>query len=89
MAASTSRRKNFIDSSLAMITSYGFDGLDLDWEYPNRRDAVYGTADIDNFTTLLREIREVFDKKELLLTAAVSSVREAASQSYNVTAISQ
>ncbi|CAD0205835.1 unnamed protein product [Chrysodeixis includens] len=89
MAASASSRKNFIDSSLSMITKYGFDGLDIDWEYPSRRDTVYGSADIDNFTTLLKEFREAFDKKKLLLTAAVSSVREAASQSYNVTAISQ
>lgn len=87
MAGSPSLRKNFIDSALNMITSYGFDGLDIDWEYPNRRDSVHGSADIDNFTTLLREIREVFDKRDLLLTAAVSSVRATASQSYDVAAI--
>nr|XP_049706278.1 probable chitinase 2 isoform X5 [Helicoverpa armigera]XP_049706280.1 probable chitinase 2 isoform X7 [Helicoverpa armigera] len=89
MAASSTLRQNFIDSALKMITTHGFDGLDIDWEYPNRRDTVHGKADIENFTTLLKEIREVFDKKGLLLTAAVSSVRASASQSYNVKAISE
>ncbi|XP_047036858.1 probable chitinase 2 [Helicoverpa zea] len=89
MAANSRLRQNFIDSALKMITTHGFDGLDIDWEYPNRRDTVHGKADIENFTTLLKEIREVFDKKGLLLTAAVSSVRASASQSYNVKAISE
>ncbi|CAH0697378.1 unnamed protein product [Spodoptera exigua] len=89
MAASPTLRKNFIDSALNMITKHGFDGLDIDWEYPNRRDTVHGEADIDNFTTLLKEIRAVFDKQGLLLTAAVSSVRAAATQSYNVAEISK
>ncbi|XP_063897317.1 probable chitinase 2 isoform X1 [Helicoverpa armigera] len=89
MANNSTLRQNFIDSALKMITTHGFDGLDIDWEYPNRRDTVYGEADIENFTTLLKEIREVFDKKGLLLTAAVSSVRASASQSYDVKAISE
>lgn len=72
-----------------MITTHGFDGLDIDWEYPNRRDTVYGVADIDNFTTLLKEIRAEFDKKGLLLTAAVSAIKAAASQSYDVKGISK
>uniref|UniRef100_A0A2A4K931 chitinase n=1 Tax=Heliothis virescens TaxID=7102 RepID=A0A2A4K931_HELVI len=89
MAANSTLRQNFIDSALKMLTTHGFDGLDIDWEYPNRRDTVNGEADIDNFTTLLKEVREVFDKKGLLLTAAVSAVRAAASQSYDVKAISE
>lgn len=89
MAASTTLRKNFITSALKMVQDHGFDGLDVDWEYPNRRDTVNGQADIDNYTELLRELREEFDKHGLFLSAAVSSVRDMASLSYDIPAISR
>ncbi|KAM3962177.1 chitinase-3-like protein 1 [Aphomia sociella] len=89
MAANPSMRQNFIQSALKMIQDHGFDGFDVDWEYPNRRDTVNGQADVDNFTQLLRELREEFDKHGLLLTAAVASVKEMASVSYDIPAISQ
>ena len=34
MVNNPSDRKRFIDRALAFIEKYGFDGLDLDWEYP-------------------------------------------------------
>ncbi|OMO61770.1 hypothetical protein CCACVL1_23255, partial [Corchorus capsularis] len=35
MASQASSRKSFIDSSIRIARSYGFHGLDLDWEYPS------------------------------------------------------
>ncbi|XP_046972453.1 chitinase-3-like protein 1 [Vanessa cardui] len=89
MAANPTLRKNFVSSALAMVLQYGFDGLDVDWEYPNRRDSVNGQADINNFTQLLKELREAFEKYGLLLTAAVSSVKSSASLSYDIPSIVQ
>ena len=34
MVATQASRKKFIDSALQFIEKYGFEGLDLDWEYP-------------------------------------------------------
>ncbi|XP_075986238.1 acidic mammalian chitinase-like isoform X2 [Anticarsia gemmatalis] len=89
MAADASLRKNFIDSAITMLSTHGFDGLDVDWEYPNRRDSVHGPADIDNFTKLLRELREAFDKHRFILSAAVAAVEDKAVLSYDVPAISR
>ncbi|XP_063834196.1 probable chitinase 2 isoform X1 [Ostrinia nubilalis] len=89
MAAEPEYRQNFINTSLAMILEYNFDGLDVDWEYPNRRDTVHGEDDIENFSTLLKELREEFDNYGLLLTVAVSAVEEAAVQSYDVPSVAK
>ncbi len=34
MVKYSSRRAKSIQSTVDMVTYYGFDGLDLDWEYP-------------------------------------------------------
>ncbi|XP_047539187.1 probable chitinase 2 isoform X1 [Vanessa atalanta] len=89
MAANPKLRKNFITSAIQIIQKYGFDGLDIDWEYPNRGDSVFGQDDINNYTQLLKELREEFDKHGLHLSAAVASVKSMASLSYDIPAISQ
>ncbi|XP_073960809.1 probable chitinase 2 [Choristoneura fumiferana] len=88
MAANPTLRKNFINSAMAMVDQYGFDGFEVDWEYPNRGTSVYGTEDITNFTRLLKELRDELDKRGLLLTAAVTAVEKWASKSYDVRGIS-
>lgn len=34
MANSTDSRKSFIQSVVAILERFGFDGIDVDWEYP-------------------------------------------------------
>ncbi|KAF7153767.1 hypothetical protein RHSIM_Rhsim01G0038600 [Rhododendron simsii] len=71
MASSSSSRKSFIDSSIEVARKYGFDGVDLDWEFP--QDA----KDMENLGYLLDEWRaavqkdaKVTGRSPLLLTAA-------------------
>ncbi|KAL0810926.1 hypothetical protein ABMA28_010224 [Loxostege sticticalis] len=84
MAANPTYRQNFVQSALKMVQEHNFDGIDMDWEYPNRRDTVYGPADINNFSQLLKELKEEFDKHGLMVTVAVSSAEAMASLSYDI-----
>ncbi|RED57922.1 glycosyl hydrolase family 18 protein [Cohnella phaseoli] len=78
-AASDQTRKNFAKSAVDALRAYGFDGVDLDWEYPNV-EAIQGNSyrpeDKQNFTLLLQEIRDQLDAagaedgKHYLLTIA-------------------
>ena len=50
MLSSASRRAEFVSNSITYLRLYGFDGLDLDFEYPGLRGST--TADVDNFPLL-------------------------------------
>lgn len=72
MSATRYTRQTFIYSSIPFLRKRGFDGLDIDWEYPK------GSDDKKNYVFLLKELKEAFDaesqevrKPRLLLSAAV------------------
>ena len=51
MVATADSRQDFADHSLAFLKSRGFDGLDLDWEYPANRGSP--PEDKNRFTRLV------------------------------------
>ncbi|MCL4142800.1 UNVERIFIED_CONTAM: hypothetical protein GTU68_055264 [Idotea baltica] len=69
MASEQNRRERFIDSALSLIQKYGFDGLDLDWEFPTTRGGK--PEDKENFVLLVQEMKKKFEESSLIITAAV------------------
>ncbi|XP_075149513.1 chitinase 10 [Haematobia irritans] len=87
LVRSAEARARFIRHVMEFIEKYGFDGLDLDWEYPVcwQVDCKKGTADEkDGFTDLVRELSIAFRPKGLLLSAAVSPNRKVIDAGYDV-----
>ena len=72
-------RTIFADSCVDFIVKYGFDGIDLDWEYPvsgGLSTNIKRLEDKQNFTLLLKKLREklsargIIDSKQYLITIA-------------------
>ncbi len=74
MANSIDTRQQFVESAVQFLLDYDLDGLDIDWEYPGMRGAgnPYIPEDKENFTALMKELREAMDRtgKDLTLTFA-------------------
>ncbi|XP_046753665.1 probable chitinase 2 [Diprion similis] len=87
VAGKPALRSHFAENAVDFVLKYKFDGLDIDWEYPNQRGGK--PADVRNFVLLLKELRARFDEHNLILTAAVAAAEVSASLSYNIPSISK
>lgn len=47
-------RRSFVRSAVAFLREYGFDGLDLDWEYPAFREGGNQTTDKRGYALLIK-----------------------------------
>lgn len=64
VALTVASREKFAKSCVEFIKEHGFDGVDLDWEYPvggGLKNNSNRPVDKQNFTLLLKEIREQLD----------------------------
>ena len=77
MAADEKHRKAFAKNCLNAVTKYGLDGIDIDWEYPTSSAAGISSSpnDTDNFTLLMKDLRETLGKDRLLTMASASNAK--------------
>lgn len=92
LVRSAAARARFIKHVIEFIEKYGFDGLDLDWEYPVcwQVECDKGQADEKQyFATFVEELSKAFKPKGLLLSSAVSPSKKVIDAGYDVQKISK
>jgi GH18 family chitinase len=79
IAANAAKRAIFAGECKRLINEYNLDGIDIDWEYPGYAPHNGTTADKQNFTFFLQNIRDTLNVlqvqtgKNYLLTACVGA----------------
>ncbi len=83
VAGKAATRINFAHSCLQEIRAHGFDGIDIDWEYPGYPEHNGTPQDKENFTLLLRTVRDSLSAyghqigRQFSLTAALPAYESA------------
>lgn len=64
-SAKPETRQRLVESIIAVVEDYGFDGVELDWEYPN-------SASAKNYESLILELDKKLETRGKQLTAALN-----------------
>lgn len=59
MVESSASRARFVRGAVSFLRKHGFDGLDLDWEYPGSRDGGREEVDKEGYAKLVK-VRPTF-----------------------------
>lgn len=89
LVSSAVARRKFVAASVNFLKKHNFQGLSLEWNYPKcwQSDCKKGPeSDKPNFTKLLKELRQEFDRQEPKMTLAVvlSGYKEIIDRAYEV-----
>ncbi|TRY80597.1 hypothetical protein TCAL_17442 [Tigriopus californicus] len=82
MAKDPVKRQAFIDSSVDYLQRYGFQGLDIDWEFPAEEDK-------RNLDLLVGEMKAAFDLQGLILSLAIFPEYDRVDLGYDIPFLSE
>ncbi|PCH44849.1 glycoside hydrolase family 18 protein [Wolfiporia cocos MD-104 SS10] len=71
--ATAANRSAFVQTALDLVSKYNLDGLDFDWEYPNKQGLgcnIISPSDSANFLSFLQALRAAPGGRNLTLSAA-------------------
>ncbi|KAK7057565.1 glycoside hydrolase family 18 protein [Favolaschia claudopus] len=74
-ASSAANRSTFVSALSSAVSTFGLDGIDIDWEYPNESGAgnPFGSADSANLLSLLTSLRSSLGTSKII-SAAVTDL---------------
>ncbi|XP_069118875.1 acidic mammalian chitinase-like [Argopecten irradians] len=88
MVSKPRRQIEFVESTVQLLREYGFDGIDLDWEYGA---ITYSGVDKTKYSGLCRRLVNTFEnecvksrKTRLLLTTTVGTIKENVDAVYDI-----
>ena len=65
VTATPKYRATFVRQLKSVVAKYGYDGIDIDWEYPN------GPADLKNFVIFMDAIRKAFPEPSFIISTDI------------------
>lgn len=77
MADNEANRLAFAADCARVVKEFGLDGIDIDWEYPTQNSAGISSSprDTENFTLLMRDLRQALGANKTLTLATVCSAQ--------------
>ena len=80
IASDSTLRTTFIENLKSYVLQHGYDGVDLDWEYPSN-------ADRENVTKLIREMHAAFEQEDKNIGISIAMPSVDWQNGYNLPAI--